>query len=164
MQYLPNGTVTFLDMGEVFYDLFSEIGLAINSEQHLYDQDTMSPILFKEKYIKATIDNNPIYAGRNEIVFDPAANYSLMSHLFGYYLDKAQNTDDGDILKGYIAHYVDDNPEKDKQMVAVKTVGRGIIGSEFYYNIYLAYIDCIFRISGYVPVLTQFDIKPEKWG
>lgn len=162
MQYLVDGSVTFESMPELFYDLFMEMGLGINGDQHLYDQESMCPILFKEKYIKATITGTPIYAGRNDILFDPANNYSLMSHIFGFYLDKCQTSDDGDLLCGYLAHYIEDNPEKDKQRVAVKTQGRGIIESDFYYNIYLAYIDCIFRIAGYRPVLTQFDIKPEK--
>ena len=79
--------------------------------------------------------------------------------MFCYYLDKCQHTDDGDILQGYIANFIDDNPEKDKQRVAVKTKGRGEISSAYYYNIYLAYIDCIFRIAGYVPNLYNLDIK-----
>lgn len=162
MQYLPDGRVTFNDIFEMNYDLFMEMGLGLDADKHLYDQDTMNPIMFKDKYIKAAIDPSPIYAGRNDILFDPANNYTLMNRLFGLYLDKAQNTDDGDILGGYIAHYVDDNEERDKQCVGVKTHGRGVISSEYYYNVYLAYIDCIFRIAGYIPVLTQFDIKPDK--
>ena len=162
MQYLPDGRITFSDIYDMNYDLFMEMGLALDNDHHLYDQDTMNPIMFKEKYIKASIDPSPIYAGRNEILFDPAANYTMMNRLFGLYLDKSQNSEDGDLLCGYIAHFVDDNPEKDKQCVGVKTQGRGIISSDFYYNVYLAYIDCIFRIAGYTPVLTQFDTKPDK--
>lgn len=161
MFYTPNGTVMFTDIPDMFYDLFTEIGLGINGDSYLYDQDSGVPILFKEKYIKASVNGSPIYAGRNDIVFDPANNYGLISHLFGYFLDKAQNSEDGDTLGGYIAHYIDDDPTKEKQRVVVKTLSRGEIGSMFYYNIYLAYIDCIFRISGYNVDLSNFDIKEE---
>ena len=90
-----------------------------------------------------------------------------MDKLFGFYLDKCKNSDDGDILRGYIAHYIEDDPTKTKQRVVVKTVpveqgGRGLIESEFYFNVYLAFIDCIFRIAGYNPNLQNFDIPPEK--
>lgn len=161
MQYFANGTVGWTDMFDMHYDLFSEIGLGINSQQYLYDQDTQTTLMFKDKYIKASINGAPVYAGRNDIVFEPAKNYTLMTRLFEYYLDKCQNSDDGDMLQGYIAHYIDDDETKEKQRVVVKTVGRGEIASNYYYNIYLAYIDCIFRIAGYTAMLQNFDIKAE---
>ena len=84
-----------------------------------------------------------------------------MTRLFEYYLDKCQNSDDGDQLQGYIAHYIDDDETKEKQRVVVKTVGRGEISSQFYFNVYLAYIDCLFKIAGYNADLSNFDIKVE---
>lgn len=161
MIYLPNGTVIFDNIFDMYYDMFSEIGLGINSQQYLYDQDTQTVIQFKEKYIKASINGQPVYAGRNDIVFEPAKNYTLMTRLFEYYLDKCQNSDDGDQLQGYIAHYIDDDAAKERQRVVVKTVGRGEISSQFYFNIYLAYIDCLFKIAGYNADLSNFDIKVE---
>lgn len=161
MIYLPNGTVVFDNIFDMYYDMFSEIGLGINSQQYLYDQDTQIVIQFKEKYIKASINGQPVYAGRNDIVFEPAKNYTLMTRLFEYYLDKCQNSDDGDQLQGYIAHYIDDDEAKEKQRVVVKTAGRGEISSQFYFNVYLAYIDCLFKIAGYNADLSNFDIKVE---
>ena len=161
MNYYANGTIGFDNIYDMYYDLFSEIGLGINTQQYLYDQDTQVTITFKEKYIKASINGQPIYAGRNDIVFEPAKNYTLMARLFEYYLDKCQQSDDGDLLEGYIAHYIDDDETKEKQRVVVKTVGRGEISSNYYFNIYLAYIDCLFKIAGYNANLTNFDIKAE---
>lgn len=161
MNYFANGTVGFDNIYDMYYDLFSEIGLGINSQQYLYDQDTQVTIMFKEKYIKASTNGQPIYAGRNDVVFEPAKNYTLMARLFEYYLDKCQQSDDGDLLEGYIAHYIDDDETKEKQRVVVKTVGRGEISSNYYFNIYLAYIDCLFKIAGYNTNLTNFDIKAE---
>lgn len=161
MIYYANGTVGFENIWDMYYDLFSEIGLGINNQQYLYDQDTQVTITFKEKYIKASINGQPVYAGRNDIVFEPAKNYTLMARLFEYYLDKCQQSDDGDQLQGYIAHYIDDDEAKEKQRVVVKTMGRGEISSNYYFNIYLAYIDCLFKIAGYNAILTNFDIKVE---
>lgn len=162
MIYLPNGMQSFENLGDLYYDLFMEIGVSVRASDHyLYDQETDLPIKFREKYIKASIDGSPVYAGINDIAFEPAHNYALMSTLFGFYLDKCQNSEDGDILGGYIANYIDDDETKEKQRVAVKTMNRGEISSKYYYNIYLAYIDCIFAIAGYNVDLSQFDIKPE---
>lgn len=161
MIYYANGTVGFENIWDLYYDLFSEIGLGINNQQYLYDQDTQTTIMFKDKYIKASINGQPVYAGRNDVVFEPAKNYTLMARLFEYYLDKCQHSDDGDMLQGYIAHYIDDDEAKEKQAVVVKTAGRGLIQSSFYFNIYLAYIDCLFKIAGYNADLRNFDIKVE---
>ena len=55
MNYLPNGQITFVNFSDMYYDLFMELGLGIDANSYLYDQDTDMPILFKEKYIKANI-------------------------------------------------------------------------------------------------------------
>ena len=60
-----------------------------------------------------------------------------------------------------IAQYIDDDEAREKQRVVVKTAGRGEISSDYHYNIYLSYIDCIFKIAGYNTDLSNFDIKPE---
>ena len=101
-------------------------------------------------------------ACQNDIPFEPNKSYSLVNYLFCHYLDKVQQSDDGDILQGYIAHFIDDNEERDKQRVVVRTRGRGDISSDYYYNIYLAFFDCVFRIAGYTPNLHNFDIVEEK--
>lgn len=153
-------TGIFTNVQELYYDLFNEIGLSIGPNGYLYDQDTGNCIQFEEKYIKYSFGPEPIYAGRNEIVFEPNMNYKLIDRLFGYYLDKCQHDEDGDKLGGYIAHFTDETPER-KQRVVVKTLGRGEISSEWYWFIYLAFIDCIFRIAGYAVDLSNFDIEPE---
>ena len=160
--YNPDGTIGFNTFNEMQYDLFSEIGLGINRQSYVYDQDTLEVLRIKDKYIKASVQGEPIYTGKNEVPFDPSKNYSLINYLFSYYLNKAQNSEDGDMIGGYIAHFIDDNETKDKQRVVVRSAERGDISSDYYFNIYLAYFDCIFRIAGYVPNLHNFDIVEEK--
>ena len=157
----PDGTLTYNNFIEMQYDLFSTIGLGINRDCLIYDQDTSTLIQMGGKYIKASVCGEPIYVGKDAIPFDPAKNYKLITYLFCHFLDKAQMSDDGDILGGYVSHFIDDNPEKDKQAVVVRTTMKGDIRSRFYYNIYLAYIDCILRIDGYNPDLSNFDILEE---
>jgi hypothetical protein len=137
------------------------MGFGINAQNgYLYDQESGNYLTFENLYIKASTAGNEIYAGRNEIVFDPAFNYKLIDRLFGFFLDKCQNSDDGDLLGGFIAYYSEDNPER-KQRVVVKTNRRGDISSKWYWCIYLAYIDCIFAINEYNVDLSNFDVEPE---
>lgn len=155
----PNGLM-FKDFNDLIFNYFSEMGMSVDSNKYLYDQDICNNITYKGKMIKASIDGIPVYAGMNDIVFDPVHNYGLVSTLFGTYLDKCQTTDDGDILGGYIAHGIEDEPNKSgKQRVCVKTVNRGEIASNYYNNIFLAYIDCTFKIGGYMVDLTPFDVE-----
>lgn len=163
MEQRGNEFVRWYDtFGELTYELFSEIGLGINAQtSYVYDQETGAPIMFGEKYIKANYNDQPIYSGRTDVAFDPSTNYRLMNTLFGFYLDKLQHSEDGDMLGGYIAHYIDDNEDKTKQRIVVKT-GRGEIASRYYWNIYLAYIDCILRIGGANVDLSNFDPPREE--
>jgi hypothetical protein len=117
------------------------------------------PLQCKGKFIKASVNGIPVYPGLNDIVFDPAHNYGIVSTLFGLFLDMSQVTDDGDILQGYIAHYIEDNADRTKQRVTVKTVGRGEISSLYYNNIFLGYIDCTFRVGGTNVDLSMFDVE-----
>lgn len=157
-----NGATIFESKEELYYNLFMEMGLGVRSDQYVYDQETGNIIQYREKLLKASINGMPVYAGNRDIVFEPDKNYGLVSCLFGMYLDRVQMSDDGDLLQGYVANYVYDNPERDKQQVTVKTVGRGEIQSKFYYNVYLAYFECIFLIAGTKVDLTNFDIPKER--
>ena len=162
MYYSMNGKMIFSSIDDLNYNLFNEIGLSVRPDQYVYDQDTGNVIQSNEKLLKASINGAPVYAGNRDIIFEPDKNYALMACLFGMYLDKAQHSDDGDLLQGYIAHYVFDDETRTKQQVVVKTVGRGEIASKFYYNVYLGYIECIFLISGSEVDLSNFDIPKEK--
>ena len=155
MTFNAEGRIVFDDVPEMYYNLFNEIGLAINKESYLYDTDTGIVLKFKDKYIKAS--NKPgedLYAGKTDVVFDPLKNYTLMTSLFGYYIDK-EFVDRPDF---YIAQFIDDNPEdKHLQRVVVKT-REGDVFSEYYYNTYLGYVENIFNLSGTYVYLKNFDI------
>ncbi len=153
-------TGTFSSIPELYFDLFNEMGFGLRSNGYLYDQDTDNFLTYDNLYIKASLNGQEIYAGNNEVIFDPAHNYKLINTLFGYFLDKCQQSEDGDILQGFRAYYTEDDINK-KQRVVVKTVGRGEISSKWYWGIYLSFIDCIFAINGYDVDLSNFDIEPQ---
>lgn len=158
MNFLANGKMSFTDIYEMYYHLFTTIGLSINSNGYLYDQDTCELLKYKDCYIKATVHPVPIYAGRHDIVFEPMKNYNLMVSMLGYFIDKESNSDDGDNI-GFIAQYIEETPDREKQRVVVKT-HKGLFASQYYTNIYLGYIEVIFALSGnFIPDLSNFDCE-----
>jgi len=162
MNYLPDGTLVFDSTCDMFYNMFMEMGIGVRPDNYIYDQDNGDEMIkFKDKLIKASIhDGIQVYAGMNDIVFEPEQNYSLMACLFGLYLDKCLNGLDGYPQIDYVAHYIYDNDTKDKQQVVVKTK-QGLIASDFYYNVYLGYVQCIFNIAGNRVNLSNLDILRE---
>ena len=150
MVITANGKMMYDDIFELYYNLFAEIGLGINSNQYLYDQDTMIELKYKDKYIKATVRPIELYSGMNDIVFDHT-NYHLMATLFGYYLDK----NSGRIP--YISHYFEEDSSKEKTRLIVKT-GNGDIITQFYYTSCLPYIEALFSLSDNQVDLSNFDI------
>lgn len=155
MQFTSNGKMMFNDIYEMNYHLFTEIGLSVNSQGYLYDQDTGNVLSYKEKYIKATVHPVEIYAGKNDVLFEPYKNYNMAIVLMGYFIDKEAHTTN---QIGYVAQYVDPNATRDKQRVVVKTA-KGDIYSQYYSNIYLGYIECIFKLADAFDVdLSNFDI------
>ena len=149
----------------MYYNLFLEIGLATNSDHYIYDQDTGIVLKYEDKYMKMSFTDN-VYAGRNDMVFDPISNYKLIVTLLGYYIEKESNSGN-DI--GYIADFKEEEGKKGfyskkeryKQRVVIKTK-YGDLFTNFYYNLYLAYIEAIFILSGESNYdLSNFDILPE---
>lgn len=164
MYHSANGKMLFNNTKEMYYNLFLEIGLSINNEQFIYDQDTGIVLKYKDKRIKMSFTND-VYGSNNDVVFDPSVNYDLMVKLFGYYIEK--ETQNGNDI-GYIAHFSEEEfnrafimkDERYRQRVVVKTKN-GDFKTAPYYNIYLAYIEAIFILSGNNYDLSNFDILPE---
>ena len=151
---LYNGVTVFDDVPEMYYNIFTEIGLKINKDHYLEDVDTGIVLRYKDKFIKAT--NKPyeiLYAGKTDILFEPMSNYNLMVSIFGYYIDKEYS----DIPGFFKAQYVEDDEAREKQRVVIKTI-TGDIGSPFYNNVYLGYCYCILTLAGYNVNLDNFDL------
>lgn len=152
------GEMVFDDVYELYYNLFNAIGLSINVEGRLYDQDSIQELLYNNHFIKATTYNAPVYAGKNDVIFDPYKNYNIMVMLFGYWLDKETQFNGMNI--GYLSQYIEDNkdPDDPKQRFVLKTVN-GEYASKWYYNLWLGYAEIIIAISDNVALdLSKLDI------
>lgn len=156
MVFLNNGKIMYNDIYEMYYYLFNEIGLAVNNQnQYLIDSDTGVPIKYKDKFIKVSVNGQPVYAGKNDVIFEPQTNYNIVVCLLGYYLDKEANR------IRFIGQGVEESPDKEKQRLVIRT-NMGDIMSDFYKNIYLCFIDSIFKLADSDSDLSNFDIVEEK--
>ena len=144
---------------EMYYNMFLEMGLFVNPQGYLQDQDTGIVIRYKDQFIKVSLNPNvPVYTGKTDIEFDPKKNFNLMVTLMGYYIDKR---DHGDEPIGYISQGIYDIKEEMLHSVFVKSQS-GLYESDLYHNSYLGFVDCIFKMGGILTDLHQFDIVEEE--
>ena len=161
MRFNNLGETVFDDVYELYYNLFNAIGLSINYDSKLYDQDSCKELLYNNHFIKAATTPIAIYAGKNDVIFDPYKNYNIMVMLFVYWLDKEAAMNDMNI--GYLSQYIEDNKdtEDQKQRFVLKT-NKGEYISKWYYNLWLGYAEIILAISDNIALdLSNLDIKME---
>lgn len=147
---------------DLIFALINEIGLSINSNNVLYDQDTHNIIYFGGKEIKCSIDpDKPVYKSEVAVVFDPIDDIKLMTTILGYYLEKERVL--GETYP--ITYLTSQNKGKGLQpsniTVRLQTPDQGIIqvSSNFYYNKCLKIADIILRMGGQYCDLSNFDQK-----
>lgn len=154
MHFTNEGKVQFDSWGDLCYNLFMAIGLSINKDQYLYDQDTGIVITYNNKYIKASINDQPVYAGRNDMAFDPYKSYHMVITLTGYYIDKIDHSEEP---IGFIAQGTEDTPDKEYHRVFVDTQAYGRVISDWYKDGFLGYFELIFKLDGQEVDLKNFD-------
>ena len=162
MIFNPDGSISYNDIFELYYNLFNTIGLSVNSDQYLYDQDTGIILKYNDKAIKAATAPMNVYAGKNDIVFDPVNNYDIMVKLFGYWLDKEIAIGENPkFAAGFQSQYIEDHPEdKMLQRFTVCFADGTKYTSHFYTKLYLAYMELIFLIGDdQVVNLSNFDVR-----
>ena len=150
-----DGSTCFNDVFEMNYFLFLEMGLSLNQDNRLIDSENGTPIKFQDKYIKATVTPVALYGGKDDILFEPALNYKLMSTLLGYFIDKFSSDPDNEF--NFVAMFID-NVTKDKNRIVIKYNNNKKITTNAYYNLYLCLIEAIFNINGNMKInLSNFD-------
>ena len=144
---------------EMYYNMYMEMGLFVNAQGYLQDQDTGIVIRFKDKFIKTSLNPNVVvYTGKTDTEFDPKKNFNLMATLMGYYIDKREH---GEEPIGYISQGIYDIKAEQLHSVFIKS-HTGLYESDLYHNSYLGFIDCIFKMGGILTDLHKFDIVEEE--
>ena len=166
MTITPEGKTMFTSKGELYYHLLLEMGLGINQEQHIYDQPTGDILSWKDKYIKIDVNDQPIYAGKDEVIFSIDENFNLMMNMFAHFLDTLKNDDDCTIE--VIAHFLE-HDANDKSALDIKysTKDGSIVGqimkTSFFSDPWLCYIEAIFLLNGNAGFdLSNFDQERER--
>ena len=118
---------------------------------HIYDQNTGNTLAWKDKYIKCAINDQPIYAGKDEVIFSLDENFQLFMTLYAHFLENLANDDECNIQ--VIAHYIDTQPDGPSTLyIKYNTKDGSVIGNtmhtSFYLDPWLCYIESIFILNG----------------
>ena len=144
---------------DLIYALINEIGLSINNNNSLFDQDNGQLIYFGGREIKCSIDpRNPVYNSEISTIFDPLDDIKLMTTILAYYLEKERVM--GDIYP--ITYSFNDRDKQGPSNMSVKIQTRNgmeEVTSNFYYNKCLKISDIILRMGGQFCDLSNFDEK-----
>lgn len=132
--------------------VMEEIGLTIDKNKVVIDQDTRQPIIIKDKVMKYS-SKNIVPVRRDEQVFDPAANKSQMAFAFDYFVSKLES--EGEPVDMYYDIH-------DGSAMEVKKNGE-VLQTEDYNNDQLRYIDMMRRLNGSSPEdIKSMDDKTKK--
>ena len=151
MKILPNGKTVLETKGELYYHILLEMGLGMDKNQHIYDQTTGNPLLWKDKFIKCNVTDNPMYAGKDEVIFSIDENFQLFMNMYAHFLDNLSNDEDSNIV--VIAHYIDYNEDLNKNVLNIKFNTKdgvktgAMMNTEMYSDPWLCYIESIFLLN-----------------
>ena len=138
-----------------FADLtLKEIGLDVDEDNHIVDEETGMPITAKGKFLKFNC-GAANRTTRDEINYDPLNNPKLMNFLFGYYSSKLE----AEGSRGVDICYTTSGPE-DKQILNVKT-GDDSLESNPYYNESVRIMDVICKLNDSDTDVSVYDSMPE---
>lgn len=131
--------------------LLDEIGLTVDANHRVIDQDTRQPVIIKDRYLKYSAYNSVPVHGRQEQVFDPCSNRGQMGFLFEYYVAKLDS--EGEPIDMY---YETQNGEA----IEVKREGE-CLESGIYNNETLKFVDVIMQLnqSSSIEELHKYDSK-----
>ena len=169
MSFVFNPVIQINTLEDLVFHLLNEIGLGINANGFVYDQDTEQEIYYNGKQIIASVDPRyPAIANDLYGLFDPVFDGKFMSMMLGYYLKKSESQGIIDpismteqIAETPFWNYL--NPVKTrKTRVVVICDGHKEYVSEYYYQKGLKFSDMILRIGGNHMNLFKFDSVPEE--
>lgn len=144
---LDNNSLEFGDL------TLRELGLEINQDNHIVDQDTGHLLTFKDKKIK--YNTGIIFRlNKDEISYDPLNNPKLMNHLFAYYTNKL--ADEESVYIGSYFNIPVNN--SDKFVMKVKT-DDSFIKSEPYFSESVRIMDIVCKLNDSDTDVSKYDFK-----
>lgn len=157
MNVPPFMTNTITTESEVGKAILDEIGIGINPDNTLYDQETYQPVTYQGKNIKYSLTNpDRIYLGEGDVLFDPMHNLRMITTMLSTYLRKEE--DNG---REVLSMYDDTIRENRTTSHTIKFSEGDPVTSKYYKNRCLAICDNILEMANVNCDLTQFDDKED---
>ena len=139
-------------MNPVNQIIMEEIGLTIDQNYRVIDQDSRQPIMINDKVLKYS-QYHCVPVRNQEQLFDPMSQYKQMSILFDYFIDKIGATEGISVDLYYDIH--------NGTALEAKNSERTITTND-YNSEPLKYVDMMMQLNGSsTSELTGYDI-PEK--
>jgi len=137
---------------ELTEKIMANIGLDIDNDFKIVDQDYGNTIMMDKKYLKCSYNIQEPIIGKDDILFNPIMNIKVMEFIFAYFLEKYQL-----LNQTYIMSYCQMNNTSKETALYVRGTHNTV--SYFYKSDTLKYIDIIFRLSGYknIEFLKKYD-------
>ena len=142
--------------------IMEDIGLTVDSNNKIMDQDTRQELKYKEKNMRYS-SNNSVVLTQSDMIFDPAANKALMGSLFTHYLNKVEEEDGT-----YVPVYYEVRNQEGQTGLVAKVHMEGSSEEEsletgFYNNDSLKYAEMIKKINGSSDTdLSEYDSEPKQ--
>lgn len=146
----------FEDVYELNYHILNAIGLTVDDQGYVFDQDTKTQILVSGKRLKASIDPAMThYAGDGEVMLDPLRNLHQMTVLLGYHIDK--KVSNGEIT--FLSQFIEEPKDREDPRTAltIKYDSCFSVTSGLFTNRCLKFVQMIFIVEKISVDLTNFD-------
>lgn len=142
-------------MNDLEYQLILAMGLSVDTNNNLIDQDYGTIVYLNGKNIKAKRGPVEPFIRKTDIYFDPVNNVKLMRSLFQYYINKITELDN----RYFSVYFPVFGSENGLVAIEIKNE-RESYRSDYFFNESLRYIDLILKISGYDYInVKDYDFK-----
>lgn len=142
---------------ELTVKIMQDIGLEIDRNNNVIDQDTGVQLQFKGKNVKFNACS-PVSISKGDVLLDPVENPTMMSQLFSHFTNKLDDEDGR-----YISIVYSSNTDKNGKGYVECKEGSNTLRSDEYYRDSLKYASLIMKLNGDEAVpLNELDSKPEQ--
>lgn len=137
--------------------VFDAIGLELDRQGNVVDQDTGIQLQLNGKFIKYYFGNNPQIIDSNDKIFDASKDSYLMNFLVSYYIEKIKL--EGSSLYIHSYHPILDKRTNTSCLELKGFVGQNIFqaSTKFYKNDSIKFIEALYILSGETINLTEYD-------
>lgn len=142
--------------------IIQELGLNVDGNGNLIDQDTYKILQCNNKTIKFSLSTQNVLIGAMDMPFNILEDFKLSEMIFGYYLAKEEEYNNL-LVTTYYTEYepaVINNGEKgaSRTRIVVKLLDGTELFSDYFYPANFKYIDFIIKRSGKPINLHAFEV------